>query len=285
MASRLRVLSLFSGIGGFELGFEATGRFVTVAQSEIDPYACQVLEKHWDVPNLGSVTDIKEGDLDGIGPVDVVLGGFPCQDISCAGRGDGIEGGRSGLFFDLMRVVRMVRPRYVVLENVPMLLTGDSGRWMSAVLGELAESGYDAKWDCVPAAAVGAPHRRDRVFIVAYANRERLEEWSQQDGNPKAGKQASRRDNARRRGQDVAYTERQGLEGHGAKPRQPEISQPRDSGAWPRSTDEWQTEPDVGRVADGVPNRVDRLRALGNAVVPQVAAIVAGWVLAIEDGA
>jgi len=256
VASRLRVLSLFSGIGGFELGFEATGRFVTVAQSEIDPYACQVLEKHWDVPNLGSVTDIKEGDLDGIGPVDVVLGGFPCQDISCAGRGDGIEGGRSGLVFDLMRVVRMVRPRYVVLENVPMLLTGDSGRWMSAVLGELAESGYDAKWDCVPAAAVGAPHRRDRVFIVAYANRERLEEWSQQDGSPKAGKQASRRNNARGRSQDAG-----------------------------RRGDWWQTEPDVCRVVDGAPFRVDRLRALGNAVVPQVAAIVAGWVLAIEDGA
>jgi len=282
VASRLRVLSLFSGIGGFELGFEATGRFTTVAQSEIDPYACQVLEKHWDVPNLGSVTDIKEGDLDGIGPVDVVLGGFPCQDISCAGRGDGIEGGRSGLVFDLMRVVRMVRPRYVVLENVPMLLTGDSGRWMSAVLGELAESGYDAKWDCVPAAAVGAPHRRDRVFIVAYAERQ-----------PDPPKRRKRKVSASK-GAGGGLV---GAGGEGDAGREEslhaagEARRVRTSGAASaariaaRSGDWWQTEPDVCRVADGVPFGVDRLRALGNAVVPQVAAIVAGWVLAIEDGA
>lgn len=190
-----------------------------VAQSEVDAYACRVLAKHWpSVPNLGDITKITEADLERLGPIDLVCGGFPCQDLSVAGKQHGIRASRSGLFWELMRVVRLVRPRYVLLENVPALLA--RADWMGAVLGELAACGFDAQWDCIPASSIGAPHRRDRVFIVAYA-------------------------------------QRQGLEGHGAKPGQPQLAQPRNNGAWPRPTGDWIPEPDVGRVADGVPAAMD----------------------------
>ena len=156
---KLRVLSLFSGIGGLDLGLERAGMEV-VAHSEIDPYACKVLAKHWpDVPNLGDVTAIDEWP-----DADVIAGGFPCQDVSLAGKREGMkEGTRSGLWSEYARAIRSVRPRYVIVENVPGLLAG----WLGVVLGDLATLGFDAWWDCVPAAAVGAPHRRDRVLVVA----------------------------------------------------------------------------------------------------------------------
>jgi DNA (cytosine-5)-methyltransferase 1 len=165
-----KVLSLFAGIGGFDLGLERTGGFKTVAFCEIDKKAQAVLRKHWtEVTIYDDVTSLTAEQLaaDGIA-VDVICGGFPCQDISTAGLGAGIaEGTRSGLWFHYARLIRELRPRLVIVENVSALL----GRGLDAVLGDLAAIGYDAWWDCIPAFAVGAPHRRDRIWIVGYPRR------------------------------------------------------------------------------------------------------------------
>lgn len=155
--------SLFAGIGGFDLGFERAG-MVCKWQVEIDDYATKVLEKHW--PGVHRERDIRQCGKHNLEQVDVICGGFPCQDISYAGLGAGLEGERSGLFFEAIRVVCELRPRIVVLENVAALLT----RGLDRVLGTLAEIGFDAEWHCVPAAAVGAPHSRDRAFVIAYSN-------------------------------------------------------------------------------------------------------------------
>ena len=157
----MRIGSLFSGIGGLELGLERAGLGPVIWQCEIDPFARQVLAKHW--PNTRRFEDVRSVD-ENAPAVDLICGGFPCQDLSYAGNGAGLEGARSGLWFEYLRVVRALRPRCVVVENVPALLT----RGLGVVLGGLAESGYDAQWDCLPAAAVGAPHRRDRLFVVAW---------------------------------------------------------------------------------------------------------------------
>ena len=259
----IRCLSLFSGIGGLDMGLESTGRFQIVAQSEIDPYACRVLKKHWpDVPNVGDITELTEERLEGIGPVDLVCGGFPCQDLSVAGKGEGIQGSRSGLFYEMARVVSIVRPRYWIMENVPRLLAGGGGEWFGEVLRVVAESGLfqHIDWDCVPACAVRAPHRRDRVFVICRADTLGNELREQPRGRGRKG---------------GAGAPLAGLNG---------TSRPAgEGGGWPRPTGDWQAEPDVGRVAHGVPNRVDRLRGLGNAVVPQVAAYVGQRVLEIED--
>lgn len=157
----LRVLSLFAGIGGFDLGLERTGGFETVAFCEIEKHSCKVLKRHWPhVPNLGDVTTAEFPDAD------VIAAGFPCQDISLAGKGAGLAGARSGLWREVVRAIRVVRPLYAVLENVAALL----GRGMGRVLGDLAAVGYDAEWDCIPAFAVGALHYRDRAWITAYPN-------------------------------------------------------------------------------------------------------------------
>jgi DNA (cytosine-5)-methyltransferase 1 len=155
--------SLFAGIGGFDLGFERAG-MVCKWQVEINDYANRVLAKHW--PHVHRERDIRTAGRHNLEPVDVICGGFPCQDISYAGQGAGLDGERSGLFFEAVRVVRELRPRIVVLENVAALLT----RGLDRVLGTLAEIGYDAEWHCIPAAAVGAPHIRDRVFVIGTLN-------------------------------------------------------------------------------------------------------------------
>jgi len=170
----LRVLDLFSGIGGFSLGLERTGGFETVAFCEIEDYPRRVLAKHWpDVPCYEDVRNVTAERLaaDGIA-VDVITGGFPCQDISVAGRRAGLgEGTRSGLWSEIVRLIGELRPQYVIVENVANLLGGPNekrGGWFGRILGDLAECGYDAEWENIPAAALGAPHRRERVWIVAY---------------------------------------------------------------------------------------------------------------------
>ena len=156
----MRFIDFFAGIGGISLGLERAGH-KCVGHCEIDPYAIKVLKKHWpDVPLFGDITQVQSQDLP---QADLWAGGFPCQDISNAGKQAGIRGSRSGLFFDWMRSVRVVRPQKLLMENVAALLH----RGMGEVCGELAESGYDAEWDCIPACAVGAPHQRDRLWIVA----------------------------------------------------------------------------------------------------------------------
>ena len=156
--------SLFAGIGGFDLGFERAG-MTCKWQVEIDPFCQKVLAKHW--PKIPRHTDIKTFPTKGGDwRVDVLCGGFPCQDISYAGKGAGLEGARSGLWYEFVRVIRKLGPRYVVVENVEALLD----RGMGAVLGTLADCGYDAEWSVLSSCTLGATHMRRRVFVVAYAD-------------------------------------------------------------------------------------------------------------------
>jgi len=268
----LRVLDLFSGIGGFSLGLERAG-MRTVAFCEIEEYPRQVLAKHW--PGLPCYDDVRSLTADTIRrdgiAVDVICGGFPCQDVSFAGKRAGLEGARSGLWSDYRRIISELRPRFVIVENVPGLLNLGMGR----VLGDLAALGYDAVWDCIPASAVGAPHRRDRVWIVAHADplRQPGQLWSTEE------EQASPACGCREDVADADQLPRNEGSAYNAAP------EPRgrhaDRGGPAVGADWWVIEPDVGRVAHGVPARVDRLRALGNAVVPQIPEIIGR---AIMDG-
>lgn len=258
--------SLFAGVGGFDLGFERAG-FECRWQVEIDNYATKILEKHW--PKVHRERDIRECNASNLGRVDCIIGGFPCQDISYAGRGAGLDGERSGLFFEAVRLVRELQPRAVVLENVAALLT----RGLDRVLGALAEIGYDAEWHCIPAAAVGAPHIRDRLFVIAYANsgrgeaRESTGQTARHGLSPgSAGVDASSMADAN--GARLEKRERQDAIGTRTICRS-ELKRSK----W------WESEPAMGRVANGVPRRVDRLRCLGNAIVPQVAEVVARMTL------
>ena len=162
----MRIGSLFSGIGGLELGLERAGLGHTVWQCERDPAAQRVLRRHW--PSATIHDDVRT--LDAAEPVDVLCGGFPCQDLSVAGRGAGLDGARSGLWFEYLRVIRALRPRFVIVENVAALVT----RGLDVVLGGLAASGYDALWLTLRASDVGAPHRRERLFIIARRGDERV---------------------------------------------------------------------------------------------------------------
>ena len=255
----MKIGGLFSGIGGLELGLERAGVGHTVWQVESDPFCRQVLARHW--PDATRYEDVTTVDWLTVEPVEVMCGGFPCQDLSYAGKGAGLAGDRSGLWREYVRAIRGVRPRFVVVENVPALLA----RGMGDVLGDLAACGYDAEWDCVPAAAVGAPHRRDRLFVVAYPNGK---------GEPGVAVDALTRP-----GFVVSGTARRRMVGDSNGNGEPRtVAQPREVQRTVRPSggdgDPWATEPDVGRVVDGLSDRMDELRALGNAVVPQVAEVV-----------
>jgi len=159
----LTVGSLFAGIGGFDLAARWLG-WRALWYSEIDPYASAVMKKRFpEAVNHGDVTQLRGSQ---VARVEVLCGGFPCQDISLAGKGAGIEGSRSGLWTHYARIIDEVRPSWVVIENVSALRS----RGLDRVLGSLAALGYDAEWHCIPAAYVGAPHRRDRIWIVAHPN-------------------------------------------------------------------------------------------------------------------
>lgn len=174
----LKTLDLFAGIGGFTVAGEIAGGYETIAFCELDKHAQAVLRKHWpDVPIFDDVTKLKADDIDGT--VDVITGGFPCQDLSSAGRGAGLgDGTRSGLFREMLRLACEIREKqgrlpYIIFENVPRLLSGPTenpGEWFGEFLWSLAEVGYDAEWFCITAASIGAPHERERICIVAYAN-------------------------------------------------------------------------------------------------------------------
>jgi DNA (cytosine-5)-methyltransferase 1 len=289
----VNVLDLFSGIGGFSLGLERAG-MRTVAFCEIDPYARAVLRKHWpDVPCYEDVRGLCSDRLaaDGIGPVDVICGGFPCQDISHAGKGAGLAGERSGLWSEIARLVGELRPRYVIVENVAALL----GRGLGDVLGDLAALGYDAEWHCIPASYLGAPHRRDRLWIVAYPGSNRGPQDAKRvvDAGGSAGAVlVGPEEPIQRKAETVSYAYGEGLEGRlyeqsiDAKRRQIESDgcPAERSLGWSRDgRGTWTVEPDVGRVAHGVPRRVDRLRCLGNAVVPQIPEIIGRAILAAHN--
>jgi DNA (cytosine-5)-methyltransferase 1 len=268
----LKVLDLFSGIGGFSIGLERAG-MRTVAFCEIDKKAQQVLQKHWPgVPIFNDVSTLTKDALDEKGiTVDVICGGFPCQDISLAGRGAGIEGARSGLWFQFHRIIKEVRPHYAIIENVSAL----RNRGLDQVLRSLAEIGYDAEWHCIPAAAIGAPHRRDRMWIVACPNQQHG--WGKQ--SIPIGSRRGTRDQSGWSSQNVADTSVSGLQRYewcGSAGTQRISERHLAQCSW------WAVEPDVGRVAHGVPGRVDRLKQLGNAVVPQIPEMIGQAIVSRE---
>ena len=328
--------SLFSGIGGIDLGLERAG--MTCAwQVEIDPWCRQVLTKHW--PNVRRYEDVSAVGGDTLEPVDVIAGGFPCQDVSVAGQRAGIQdGNRSGLWSEFHRIIRELRPRYVFVENVPGLLTNGMGR----VLSDLADIGYDAEWEVLSAADVGAPHLRKRVFITAHnrisdasgdelrvvrerGGREHINSSSSISGNDGEEEQVAdaqivqcngRNDNSRicqqggtvskfgnrsrtkdvadaisnatgatyrssgrsseQRWDDESVGQRDTVGSHTGDGSADVSDAQRERENW------WTTEPDVGRVANGVPRRVDRLKGLGNAVVPQCAEWVGRKIVSSE---
>lgn len=163
--NKLRVLDLFSGIGGFSLGLERTGGFETVAFCEIEEFPRKVLNKHW--PEVPIYHDVRELTGSEVGKIDVIAGGFPCQDISVAGKGAGLGGKQSGLWAEFSRLIGELRPQFVIVENVAALLS----RGLGDILRDLAALGYDAEWHCIPATFAGAPHNRDRIWIVAHPQR------------------------------------------------------------------------------------------------------------------
>lgn len=318
----------------------------TVAFCEIDPFCQRVLAKHWPgVPCYDDARTLTAARLaaDGIvrsvgnanstsadahaaagppwqavgkpsGSIDVICGGFPCQDISTAGKGAGIGGARSGLWSEYARIIGEVRPRFVLVENVAALL----GRGLERVLGDLASLGYDAEWHCIPASAVGAPHRRDRVWIVADAislagrscgtgvaekgargwdtggggssqepvadaDSGRQPQQPQCNSEPLSGQQPPQRDDAFGLHNDVSDATGEG-QSQPVRTSAPLLSRKalELAGSECSGRDHWLIEPGMGRVAHGVPARVDRLKALGNAVVPQIPELIGRAIMATK---
>jgi len=277
-----KVLDLFSGIGGFSLGLERTGGFNTIAFCEICPKARKVLSKHW--PNVKQYEDIRGLNneqliADGI-EADVITGGFPCQDISCAGKGKGIKAERSGLWSEMFRLIRDVRPAWAIIENVSALRS----KGLALVLQNISEIGYMCEWHCIPASAVGAPHQRDRIWIVANANDSR--DRSPQRGDmPKVGQEIHEGQDGHSQPEPSGYCEDVANANDNGPHREEgyETKQSSDEqiiGVLIGS-DHWAVESNVGRVADGVPGRVDRLKQLGNSVVPQIPEIIGRAILEV----
>jgi DNA (cytosine-5)-methyltransferase 1 len=270
----LRVLDLFSGIGGFSLGLERTGGFKTVAFCEIEPFPRKVLAKHWPkVPCYHDIRELTANRLaaDGIG-VDLICGGFPCQDISTAGKGAGMAGERSGLWSEYARLIGELRPQFVIVENVSALLS----RGLADVLGDLAALGYDAEWHCIPASAVGAPHRRDRIWIVAYP----FSNGCYNDGSRALRHKRDALSKPITLCQPGIWAERRDYVADANGSRLKERWEQWQLTIQPTQNRQWSVEPDVGRVANGVPSRVDRLKGLGNAVVPQIPELIGRAILA-----
>ena len=235
----LRLLDLFSGIGGFSYAADQlVGGFETVAFVEREPFCQKVLNLNWpSVPIYPDVTTFTAEP----GFCDVITAGFPCQDLSAAGKQAGLSGERSGLFYEVIRLAREIQPRFIVFENVANLVSHQGGATFQEVLFQIARAGFDAEWAVVSAKDVGACHLRKRIWIVAHANR---------SGPQRLGGECE-------------------LEQCGGQESPPWRGGSCLSSDW-RS---YLSEPVLCRGDDGLSNRVDRLKALGNAVVPQCAAI------------
>jgi len=267
------MLDLFSGIGGFALAasWVWADELELVGFCENENYCQRVLAKNF--PDVPIYDDIRELEVEWFDDIDLLTGGFPCQDISVVGKGEGIEGERSGLWFEMLRLISGIRPRYALIENVPMLLHRGLGR----VICDLAQIGYDAEWQIISAADLGAPHLRKRIWIVAYPGHLRRRHHVGGDVELRGRQQAETAQRSAsqpeiagssQESQVMAYANSELWE----EQRKPITTTPKHKtlgcGSW------WKVEPDLGRVADGVPFRVDRLRGLGNAIVPQCAALI-----------
>jgi DNA (cytosine-5)-methyltransferase 1 len=273
----LRELALFAGAGGGILGGKLLG-WRTVCAVEWEPYPAAVLARRQDEGFLAPFPiwdDVQT--FDGKpwrGLVDVVSGGFPCQDISSAGKGAGITGERSGMWSHMARIIGEVRPRYAFVENSPVL----TSRGLDVVLGDLAALGYDAEWGVLGAVHAGAPHNRERIWIVAHAIGNVADSdlcgrlHGQTEEQPAIGGIHAQR-KPKPSGADVAHASVKGLQG-ASEGRKENYIQRQGTELWGATSERggwWKSEPNVGRVADGVAVRVDRLKAIGNGQVPQVA--------------
>ena len=233
----------FRASAAFSLGLERTGGFETVAFCEIEPFPRKVLAKHW--PKVKCYEDVRTltaGRLaaDGITGINVITGGFPCQDLSASGKQVGVTGERSGLYSEVIRLARDIRPDFIAMENVANLLVGDGGDWFATLLRDMASIRYAVEWFYIPASWLGAPHARTRVWIIAYP------------------------DEIGCSGLALGFdTFRQFERGASQKTWAPELS-----------------PSPICRVDDGVSDRVDRLAALGNAVVPQIPELIGRALLA-----
>jgi len=308
----LKTLDLFSGIGGFSIGLERAG-FETVAFCEIDKYCRLVLKKHWkDIKIYPDVREItrQQYEQDGCELPEVITGGFPCQPFSVAGRQKG-TGDNRYLWPQMFRVIKEFKPRWIIAENVRGIINIQHGMVFERVHTDLESQGYETQTFIIPAAGVGAPHRRDRVWIVANSrrtirgeqssrNKEGIGSGTSQETKRSADSDSVTRSSERekimadsnvnrekwnqsenRKGsrleqssKAVANSKRVYVQGQQDRPRQ---EQSRRSG-W------WDIEPDVGRVADGVQGRIYRLKGLGNSIIPQIAEEIGRAILKAEYG-
>lgn len=286
----MRELHLFAGAGGGILGGMLLGH-TCVCAVELEPYCRDVLlqrQRDGILPRFPIWDDVRT--FDGKpwrGLVDIVCGGFPCQDISAAGKGAGIDGSRSGLWSEMARIIGEVQPRYALVENSPMLTV----RGLGVVLGDLAAMGYDARWGVVSAANAGAPHKRERIWILADAHEVRLDK--QRQSRCLSGQQSS--SSEFRLGGATSGTLSYSCRVREDVPDSDEIrhgkdteecSEPYRTGPSNRliHNDSWCSEPDVGRVADGVASRVDRLAAIGNGQVPAVVRLAWRMLMPLDAG-
>jgi len=263
----MRHVDLCSGIGGFALGFQWAELSQPVLFCDVDPWCRRVLAKHW--PHVPIATDVKELANDPerfIPDCDIITAGYPCQPFSVAGKRQGEEDARH-IWPHLLRIVAQKRPTWAVFENV----YGHVSLGLDQVLADLEAQGYSSRTFIVPACGVDAPHRRDRLWIIAHTNDTRQPTSTRRRQDDKH----TQRDDTGRICSDVADTKGQRIQGH--RPRRQQEPQAHERPALsvrgskrPQAT-LWPTEPNVGRVANGIPRRMDRIRGLGNAIVPQIA--------------
>jgi DNA (cytosine-5)-methyltransferase 1 len=294
MLSGWRIGSLFSGIGGLELGLELAGLGSVIWQCEVDPFCRSVLAKHW--PNAERFEDIRGVNYPP--DVEVLCGGFPCQDISSAGTGKGLVGERSGLWFEFARIVEEITPKWIVIENV----ASGAKRWVDQVCAHLEQLGYEALPVPLSAQAVGAPHLRNRIFIMAYAISNSIwfeSEWlSARRSNSISGERETKLvDNGEERVVAYASSERfqsgrvetscwkrsaSGGEFDGCCSAWADCAR---GSTWISHSYGWASEPPVCGMDDGVSTKLDRARikALGNSVVPQCAEVIGCMIRKIEE--
>jgi len=289
----LRHLDLFSGLGGFSLGLEATGGFETVAFCDIEKFSRKVLKKHW--PNVKQYKDIKELTYeqikeDTLAPIDIVTGGYPCQPFSIAGSQRG-EKDKRHLWPDMFRIVKECKPTWVIGENV----SGHIKLGLDTVLQDLESEGYSVRAFSISASSVGANHQRERVWIIAHSNMEntrqhgrRIEStWDTESIGPRTSEETEWSPNSDKvNGSseraslvgESSDTNSQGLQGRRSEQqlRENETERPTSWDSW------WESEPSVGRVANGIPHRVDRLKGLGNSLVPAIPFIIGQSILREE---